>query len=1433
MPAKPKTSIFKKSIALATLWIFLFSNVSFALRPVAMRDRPEWKKVITEHGYEIIVLTNEDGNSIEVIPGMSATIRSMKVGGKEILYYPKDVITAAGGIPGPFFFFANRIEGGKFEWEGKQYDITPFFGQGVRSHEGNALHGILDQAAWEVESSGPIMDTQTGRRGVYITLTYDAGKNTTFKGIFGSEVSAKLRVTYKFIGDDLTIETNFTNDGKKAFPFSTAEHPWFYRDGENVTFSSSDTEHWVAPNRIPQGLEPVAGKHDFTTPKKLGEPYDDAYRGAQPDANGYASATLVRQDGTSITLMRELAKYPHGILWAPTHIPNMSIEAQSSATNAVNMRDNEKATFKALVPGEEWHGTVIIKIGRTQPAAAGTAPSRAEVVAARIAALGPASLEDLRRNETDTPANVVYVGIMCVDLIHRATGIIPGMENSPLTLAGNIDGSIDPDGSKESAYVADLPQSARTAATDLSTAISGGPATSSARVFKQLAGKGANASLITSVGQNGAELVRTHEAIGVDMINTNVSATRSTAKTLVFELGGGERRFLHSVGASAELTINMLKPGYFKGKKVVEFGGIELSGLMPDLDKALAMAKQQGCITVLDTVVDVPHQWRDFSKRYGRNYLKAILGLIDVFTPSIGEAVQIYADYVHPDDTKAADALKKKIEEGKDKTPAQITAFFVEQGAKAVFLKNGKDGVYACIAPGSIFNEITEPTAFHIPILRGFEEVSNTGTGDAFSGAMVYAAAKGWPARKAAMLADVVGGMCVEHKGGTIEDESLVDALYHMERLEAQMAHDAAAAATPRTFYDLTPGNPDEPFWHLVQRATSRIEKESDKKTVRSLLAAAAMDLRNVTLDRNLIEEISPIRKKDGNTIGDDVAVQLIRDARLIGQQASTTHVPDSIFWQFAENYLAVSGDEMRRMVDDIHAEMDRGLGDEEPSSLAMIPTYVGPPQGNEEGTFLALDVGGTNVRWLKVDIEPGQPVKVVSDGGKKMPSDVIQGGTADAFFGFITDRGREFLQTQSLSTDQVIPAGFTWSYPVIMNSVNTGTHLQWAKEIDVSGVVGENPTALLSKKLKDAGISNVEIAALCNDTVGTFMARAITDRSCIIGIILGTGSNACYPERMKRIKKWRGDRAPSFSTLGGFMLINMEWGNLGGRKKLRDAPVDEQEKIVSMDSFDMQLDIASGNPGDHPFEKQISGLYLGESVRLRCAEAIRRGLLFSGAHCAAFAVKNGFGSENLDPIIKDNTRHLARINSLLRRLGITNSTFEDRQHLQRLCLAVVKRAARRSAAATVAVATRVDPELKEKHTAAIDGSVYQNIHSFRVEMNAAYRELLGSEKATNLNSVLTKDGSGIGAGVTAAVVSAEYFRDGTQVNRREWRLFHDTAGSVVMQNIATPTLVARQIYNGLWEKETIPQDWAGHLIAVAGLGPLADQLHAEPLDSI
>jgi hexokinase len=41
----------------------------------------------------------------------------------------------------------------------------------------------------------------------------------------------------------------------------------------------------------------------------------------------------------------------------------------------------------------------------------------------------------------------------------------------------------------------------------------------------------------------------------------------------------------------------------------------------------------------------------------------------------------------------------------------------------------------------------------------------------------------------------------------------------------------------------------------------------------------------------------------------------------------------------------------------------------------------------------------------------------------------------------------------------------------------------------------------------------------LINDTVGTLMSTAYYDRKTAIGLILGTGTNACYFENIDRIE--------------------------------------------------------------------------------------------------------------------------------------------------------------------------------------------------------------------------------------------------------------------------------------------------------------------------
>ena len=71
-------------------------------------------------------------------------------------------------------------------------------------------------------------------------------------------------------------------------------------------------------------------------------------------------------------------------------------------------------------------------------------------------------------------------------------------------------------------------------------------------------------------------------------------------------------------------------------------------------------------------------------------------------------------------------------------------------------------------------------------------------------------------------------------------------------------------------------------------------------------------------------------------------------------------------------------------------------------------------------------------------------------------------------------------------------------------------------------------------------------MVALVNDTTGTQLAVGIRDPECHIGLILGTGTNACYMENLDAVPKFTGDRS-RYSQV----MINTEWGAFGDNGKL------------------------------------------------------------------------------------------------------------------------------------------------------------------------------------------------------------------------------------------------------------------------------------------
>ncbi|NXD39292.1 HXK3 protein, partial [Copsychus sechellarum] len=412
--------------------------------------------------------------------------------------------------------------------------------------------------------------------------------------------------------------------------------------------------------------------------------------------------------------------------------------------------------------------------------------------------------------------------------------------------------------------------------------------------------------------------------------------------------------------------------------------------------------------------------------------------------------------------------------------------------------------------------------------------------------------------------------------------------------------------------------------------------------------------------------------------------------------------------------------------------EMDRGLGKETnpTASVRMLPTYVThTPDGTERGDFLALDLGGTNFRVLVVH---------VTEEGISMASEIyvipaaIMQGTGEALFDHIIDCIIDFQMKQNLVT-QMLPLGFTFSFPCQQVGLDKALLLTWTKGFSASGCVGKDVVQLLRDAAQRKQHLGMQVVALVNDTVGTMMACGYDDPKCEIGLIVGTGTNACYMEEMRNVGTVEGDQ--------GRMCINMEWGAFGDNGCL--------DHLFTY--FDQVVDETTINPGKQRFEKLISGMYLGEIVRQILLAMVQKQLLFKGRPCPKLQTRNIFPTKFLSTIELSNGLALRQIRAILNELEL-DASFEDSMLMREVCQAVSLRAAQLCAAGLAAVVEKMRENRgldQLSVTVGVDGTLYKLHPCFSDNLQKTLKDLAPN---CNVTFLLSEDGSGKGAALVAAV---------------------------------------------------------------------------------
>jgi sugar/nucleoside kinase (ribokinase family) len=216
-------------------------------------------------------------------------------------------------------------------------------------------------------------------------------------------------------------------------------------------------------------------------------------------------------------------------------------------------------------------------------------------------------------------------------------------------------------------------------------------------------------------------------AEGADCSEVTFSTTAQTATTMVVNVRGEDRRFIHAAGANAEFTGREISPDAIRRSRALYVGGFGLNAALSgdNVAELFRTARDAAVTTVLDVVVAE----EDVSRM-----LPPVLPLTDLFLPNADEA---------------------RIITGRS-DPMEQAQCFRDSGAGTVIITGGRAGAWLLDPNQSV----------HIPA-HEIVQVDPTGGGDAFVAGYLYGRLQHASTADCLRYGSALGASCVRSAGAT------------------------------------------------------------------------------------------------------------------------------------------------------------------------------------------------------------------------------------------------------------------------------------------------------------------------------------------------------------------------------------------------------------------------------------------------------------------------------------------------------------------------------------------------------------------------------------------------------------------------------------------------------------------------------------------
>ncbi len=278
-----------------------------------------------------------------------------------VINAPDDFLTGnyrIGRYGNPVLFpYPNRIAGGRFQWEGIDYQLLPE--QVLFDESGNAIHGLCIDRSWRV-----VEQTESSVTGVF-RLSIDAPERLSCW-----PADAEIQIRYEVKGTSLLSTVRVFNPDQRPLPWGFGTHGYFNvpllqgaRIEDHDIHIPSET-FVVLSDCLPTGeLAVVPADKSLRGGRSFeGLKADDVFSNLIAEDGAILCRIVDRLSGVRL-LQRCSLDFRELVVFTPWWSSSVCMEPYTCMTNAINLNQRGiSAGLRVLAPGEFWTGTIDLHV---------------------------------------------------------------------------------------------------------------------------------------------------------------------------------------------------------------------------------------------------------------------------------------------------------------------------------------------------------------------------------------------------------------------------------------------------------------------------------------------------------------------------------------------------------------------------------------------------------------------------------------------------------------------------------------------------------------------------------------------------------------------------------------------------------------------------------------------------------------------------------------------------------------------------------------------------------------------------------------------------------------------------------------------------------------------------------------------------------------